>query len=357
MAFRLDASLQIGSGHAMRCLTLADALRARGAQARFVCRQLSDSLGARITQRGHELRRIGAGETPEPCDDLPQSALLGTSQAQDARATVEVLQDKRWDLLVVDHYALDRRWESALRDATSRILAIDDTADRDHDCDLLLDQNLYPRMETRYAGRVPARTTCLLGPRYALLRPEFAEWRARTAPRAGAIGRVLVLLGGGDAGDLTGRTLDVLEHALPPGIGVDVIIGAEHRRRDAIVATCARLGYDCHVQTDQVAALMARADLAVGAGGSASWERSCLGLGTLCVTLADNQVEIARALADSGACLYLGPDDADFPQRLEAALTSLLRDPARVRALSERAFGLVDGRGAERVCEAIGGRA
>lgn len=341
----------------MRCLTLADALRARGARARFVCRHLSDSLGARIMQRGHELRRIGASESAEPGDELPQSALLGTSQAQDARATREALRGECWDLLVVDHYALDRRWESALRDATTRILAIDDTADRDHDCDLLLDQNLYPRMETRYAQRVPARTICLLGPRYALLRPEFGEWRAKAAPRDGTVRRLLVLLGGVDAGDLTGRVLAVLERMLPQGIGVDVIIGAEHPRREAILATCARRGHDCHVQTDEVAALMARADLAIGAGGSASWERCCLGLGALCVTLADNQVEIARALADAGACVYLGADDAEFPQRLAAALTSLLRDAARVRALSERAFELVDGRGAERVCDAIGGRA
>jgi spore coat polysaccharide biosynthesis predicted glycosyltransferase SpsG len=77
----------------------------------------------------------------------------------------------------------------------------------------------------------------------------------------------------------------------------------------------------------------------------------------LCVTLADNQVDIARALADAGACVYLGPDDESFAPRLESTLKSLLNDPARVRALSERAYALVDGRGAERVCDALGAAA
>ena len=147
IAFRADASRAIGVGHLMRCLTLADALRSRGARTRFVCRHVPEHLRVLVVSHGHEFRLIPASASAEPLDELSQSRLLGTSQRRDAADTLALLSDARWDWIVVDHYGIDARWESTVRTIANRLMAIDDTADRAHDCDLLLDQNLHSDMD------------------------------------------------------------------------------------------------------------------------------------------------------------------------------------------------------------------
>lgn len=133
----------------MRCLTLADALKQRGAQIRFVSRQMPKHLRDMLREKSHECTPLNSRSNEEAADDLPHSHWLGTSQAADAQKTLQALSAQTWDWLVVDHYALDARWESALRGMVRRILVIDDLADRVHDCDVLLDQNLYEDMDTR----------------------------------------------------------------------------------------------------------------------------------------------------------------------------------------------------------------
>ncbi|RPH61961.1 MAG: UDP-2,4-diacetamido-2,4,6-trideoxy-beta-L-altropyranose hydrolase, partial [Burkholderiales bacterium] len=295
VAFRTDASDRIGTGHLMRCLTLADALRAAGARTRFVCRPLPQGLGELVASRGHELVVLPAGTTVAghggrlpPGEAAPaHAAWLDATQGDDAEATLAVLAgggDRDW--LVVDHYALDARWESRLRARANRILAIDDLADRRHDCDALLDQNFYADMHGRYRGLVPDGCAMLLGPRYALLRPEFAAARAVLGIRGEAVRRVLVFFGGVDARNLTGAALDALD-AIGTDLEVDVVIGATHPQHDAIVARCAaRARTTCHVQASNMAELIAAADIGVGAAGVATWERCALGLPALAVAVA-----------------------------------------------------------------------
>lgn len=178
IAFRVDASHQIGTGHLMRCLTLADALKSRGVKTHFVCRHIPDHLIGLLVQKDHSLTRLPEDQridTIDAANDLTHSHWLGVSQTQDAHGTLQALNNEDLDWLVVDHYALDFRWESAMRQIAKRIMVIDDIADRSHDCDILLDQNLYADMETRYIGKVPSHCQCLLGPRYALLRDEFRQ--------------------------------------------------------------------------------------------------------------------------------------------------------------------------------------
>src|SRR5690606_32001299 len=191
VALRTDASMRIGTGHLMRCLTLADALRDAGARTRFVCRALPHGLREVVIGRGHELVELpsvcgstaGGGDgrgapVASPHTALEHADWLGTTQEEDAAATCDALDDGAvWDWLAVDHYAIDARWETRLRTAARRILAIDDLADRRHDCDALLDQNLHAGMHARYDGLVPDACVRLVGPRHALLRPEFAAAR------------------------------------------------------------------------------------------------------------------------------------------------------------------------------------
>lgn len=348
VGIRTDASSQIGTGHLARCQTLADALAQRGAQIRFVCRHLTEGAQERLQAAGHAVMRIdGAGEP----DDLPHAAWLGGSQAEDAARTCAVLASFAPDWLIVDHYALDARWERALREQALRIMAIDDLADRDHACDLLLDQNLYADMAARYAGRVPASARRLLGPRYALLRPEFRAMRGRH--RDGGVRRVLVFFGGVDAANQTGRVIALLPRALSAQVAVDVVIGAAHPYRAAIEAACAQAGYGCHVQTGRMAELMAAADLAIGAGGTAVWERACVGLPALVWPVADNQREQLATAADAGllhAPLHADHEDEALLRQIAALCESL----HLLRALSAVGAATVDGAGSARVCRALG---
>jgi UDP-2,4-diacetamido-2,4,6-trideoxy-beta-L-altropyranose hydrolase len=344
IAFRTDATSQIGTGHFMRCLTLAEALKKQGGQIRFVSRGLPTHLRDMLATKGMQFASLDIETTESIGEDLTHAQWLGTSQVQDAQVTMQALSDQQWDWIVVDHYALDARWENVLRASTKQIMVIDDIADRQHDCDVLLDQNYYADMQTRYDGKVPAHCQQLLGPRYALLRDEFRKLREQVKPRTGKVKRILVFFGGVDAGNYTGVAVDALAGLDIKGVDVDVVIGAQHPYRPQIEAACATQRYACHVQTTRMAELMAAADLAIGAGGSATWERCCLGLPTLSICVAANQQKQIADAAQEGF-LYSPVIDTDLAVVIQNHTTALLENDHLRRLISHRAMQAVDGRG------------
>lgn len=353
IAIRVDASSQIGTGHFMRCLTLADALKQRGAQIRFVSRHMPAHLQDMLVTKGHEFSLLNTSPNDQDFDHLTHAHWLGISQHADAQDTAQALSDHTWDWLVVDHYALDFRWESALRQTAKNILVIDDIADRQHDCDLLLDQNYYADMNSRYTGKVPPHCQLLLGPRYALLREEFRHMRKQVKPRTGPVKRILVFFGGVDADNYTGRAIEALANTDISDLHVDVVIGAQQPFREQIEITCAKHGVFCHVQTNRMAELMAAADLAIGAGGSASWERCCLGLPALVFAVAENQRHLVENAAIHGL-LYAPLSRASNTSSMETHLKALLDNPYLLQSMSRRSLESVDGRGVQRVLRAIG---
>lgn len=338
----------------MRCLALADALRERRTQTRFLSRHLPEHLRNKLAEKGHEFAQLDTFQNGTAPDELAHATWLGVSQLQDAAASIQALSDQHWDWLIIDHYAMDTRWESLLRHSADKILAIDDIADRQHDCDILLDQNLYADMETRYTGKAPAHCQLLLGPSYALLRDEFRYLHGQINPRNGPVKRVLVFFGGVDADNYTGQAIEVLAQMDVSDLHVDVVIGAQHPSRKQIQTECTRYGFDCHVQTDKMAELMAMADLAIGAGGSACWERCSLGLPALLVAVANNQVNIAKALDLYGACIYVGTYKTASTSIMRSAVVTVLNNQALTERLSRKAYSLVDGLGVSRVCKEMG---
>jgi UDP-2,4-diacetamido-2,4,6-trideoxy-beta-L-altropyranose hydrolase len=353
VAFRVDAAAHIGIGHFMRSLTLADSLAARGATCRFVSRHLGAPLRTMLSDRGHALFMLCSPACEPGLDPVPHASWLGTSQQCDASDTLEVLAATSPSWLIVDHYSLDARWEAVLRSVVPRIMAIDDVADRRHDCDVLLDQNLFPEGAARYGGLVADQTVQLLGPRYALLRPEFASLREGTPVRPGPVRHILVSLGGADAGNQTLKVVRALTRLKLSGVEVDVVIGAGHPCRGEVEHACTDYSFNCHVAPRRLAPLMAAADLAVGAAGSTSWERCCLGAPTLIMTQAANQVPIAAGLAASGAAECLGDGNHLDERSIADAIASLMASPARIRSMSAAARDLVDGLGAERVSDCV----
>lgn len=342
--FRADASRDLGHGHVIRCLTLADALAARGAHCVFVCRTIPRALAAAVASRGHELKHLAEEKSP--------GQQPAASQEADARATLDIIGGAKYDWLVVDHYGLEAAWEAELRRVASRVLVVDDLVDRRHDCDLFLDQNLAEPEATTRHGRVAEKCRLLLGPRFALLRDDFRRCRMQVRPRSGEVRRVLVAFGGTDTHNHTAMALDALERLRRPQIAVDVVIGAEHPKRTELE----RAGGDrivVHVQTERMAELMAGADLAIAAGGSSTWERCCLGVPSLVLAAADNQVRVVRDAARAGVAYELAAANLDAE-----ALAGQLRfvaDNERLReSISKAAMALVDGHGTARVARAMG---
>lgn len=353
VAFRTDATSQIGTGHLMRCMTLAEELQHHGVQIRFASRDLPQYLRDMLEAKGMEFVSLESDAIPYSAGDLAHSHWLNASQEQDAQATKQALSGQKWDWLVVDHYALDERWESALRPSAGHIMAIDDIADRHHDCDVLLDQNLYADMRERYAGKVPAHCRRLLGPRYALLRDEFRESRKQAKQRSGPVKQILVFFGGMDADNYTGRAIEALAGLEAEALQVDVVIGMQHPCREQIEKLCESHGYHCHVQTKRMAELMAHADLAIGAGGSAMWERCCLGLPALSVCVALNQRQQIEDAAEQGLIYSLSGDD-DLAKALQRHIRSILENEPLRKLISRTAMQEVDGLGVNRVAAALG---
>ena len=353
IAIRVDASNEIGTGHFMRCLTLADGLQQRGAKVCFVSRYLPGHLVEAVAKNGHRLIKLADSRGEWLGGDLAHAHWLGTSQEQDAEECIELLGVQSWDWVVVDHYALDMRWESALRRVAKKIVVIDDLADRRHDSDVLIDPNFSSDQDVRYRSRVPAGCRLLLGPRYALLRSEFSEWHDHARPRGGVVKRILVFFGGVDADNHTGRALRALIALNLKNIGIDVVIGALHPDRPSIEAMCKEHGFLLHVQTARMAELMAAADVSIGAGGSATWERCCLGLATLAICTAKNQ---SGQLADAavGGLLFSPRIEDDLEASLKKHVPVFLDNEYLRRVLSLNGMRAVDGRGILRVAGVLG---
>lgn len=307
--FVCDAGPGVGGGHVMRCLTLAGALAAKGATCAFV-------------------------RTPEAAGILARYAPDMPLADDDAAA----------DLVVLDSYRMAPATEAAWRGRAARLAVIDDLA-RPHDADLVLDPS-FGREARDYSAPV-----VLTGPRYALVRPAFAAARAAALARRGEpVRRCLVSLGLTDVGGITGRVATALAHS---GLALDGVVGAGAPSLPALQTLAADGRVTLHVDSDDMAGLVMRADVCVGAGGSSVWERACLGLPTVTLILADNQRDMAMKLDAAGVTLALDARWPGLERRLAEAVARLVSDDALRTGLSARSADLCDGLGADRAAEAL----
>jgi UDP-2,4-diacetamido-2,4,6-trideoxy-beta-L-altropyranose hydrolase len=348
IAFRVDASCRIGTGHVARCVTLATALRSQGAEVVFICRNHPGQLAALIEAAGFRISQLPTPpRSTSEADDY--AAWLGTTEQADADQTISALFGAIVDWMVVDHYALGERWERAIRPRAKNILVIDDLANRAHACDMLLDQNYGADAYGRYAGLLPPACRSMLGPRYAMLNSAFLRQTPRVRRR---VERVLVYFGGMDGGNATGLALEALSVPGLTELFVNVVIGAQNPHREAISALAASRGNTIvHNSLPHLADLMAQADLAIGAAGTTTWERLCLGLPSIVFVLAANQQPGAEALAADGIIDYVGPLDTVTADMLRVRIRRLLDGPDEIERLSRAGPLVVDGLGAERVAE------
>lgn len=356
VVIRADSSHRIGSGHIMRCLTLADRLRQMDVEVSFLCRDLAGNLSGLIADSGYGVKMLSGEKGRNGGIASAQDAWSAMDWQSDMQESRQALHDQggaHW--LIVDHYALDWRWESQMRPYASRIMVIDDLANRGHDCDLLLDQNYYEQMEQRYAGLIPSGCRSLLGPGYVLFRPEFYEKRVSLRERTGDVQRVLLFFGGSDPTNETVKALKALRLVKRTDWEVDVVVGVSNPFRDEVKSLCSEMpNVSYYLQVSNMAELMARADLAIGAGGTATWERCLLALPTVTIVTADNQDETTRAMAQRGAIHYLGRAEEVSVESLAAAVREIVSSPMALKHMGLAAFAVLEGHRADWVREAFG---
>lgn len=303
---RVDSSNLIGSGHLMRCLTLAEKQRDVGDVVTFVCRNLDGNLSNIINEEGFKVDLLPRAKNNSNLEGYAK--WLTVTQEQDASETIEFLEKYgHINRVVVDSYAIDETWEKMIRLYTDEIFVIDDLANRKHDCDVLLDQNFYLDKEQRYKGLVPESCKLLLGPDHALLREEFYEAKKYLRKRDGSLHHILVFYGGSDLTDETTKAVNALIAMRLPEVDVDVIVGGSNEKREEIRELCSQYPFlHYHCQVSNMAEFMANADLCLGAGGTTTWERRFLKLPAIVTAIAENQFKICEDCASTGMIHYLG---------------------------------------------------
>ncbi|NPA72026.1 MAG: UDP-2,4-diacetamido-2,4,6-trideoxy-beta-L-altropyranose hydrolase [Gammaproteobacteria bacterium] len=364
VVIRVDASIKIGIGHVMRCLTLAEALKSNGAEVSFICRAHKGHLIEQIEQKGFFVFRLLLNPSTELLNngevtdsnvattDLTYAAWLGATQQEDAFECQVFLKEyaPRW--LIVDHYAIDRIWQSALTKSNQKLMVIDDLANRKHLCDVLLDQT-YGRAVQDYQSLVPKACHSLLGAEYALLAPSFSQWRAfslqhRDAP---SFKQLLITMGGVDQSNVTGQILDFLNTlSLPNTLQITVVLGATAPHLTQVQRQAKTMRYQTQVlvSVDNMAEIMANSDFAIGAAGATTWERCSLGLPSMVMMLANNQQQIMKVLSEQKIALVFDKD------ALPKALSDLVHlSKNQLKQLSLNASNVLDGLGCERVVKIL----
>lgn len=353
IAIRVDASHEIGTGHFMRCLTLADALNQHNAQVTFVSRHLPEYLADTLTEKGHHLIMLKNDFNTKTIGDLAHSHWLGASQQSDAMECIQLLGHQQWDWLIVDHYALDARWELALKTLIKKVMVIDDLADRQHDCDVLLDQNFFLNLKERYTHKIPSNCIALLGPSYALLQPLYAKLHQSLVLKSTPIRRIFIFFGGVDNENLTSKTIDAFQKLKCTDITLDIVMTDKSPHFTSIKEQIGEDSNIClHSTMPTLAPLMYKADLAIGAGGATTWERLCLGLPSIVISIADNQKNVSTHLANAGLIKYLGSHKKVTAEEIYQALLLLIQTPS-LSSWSAKCFEMCDGQGTLRVVDQL----
>ena len=347
IAFRLDATMEIGIGHFMRCIVLATELQTQGAEVCFIGSEYPAYLNEMLNQAGIKFHSLGKYNLSDVLCVVGNKTWPRKLQMQDAVSTNLILSDQVWDWIVCDHYSLDHTWEKGVRSRAKKIMVIDDLANRIHDCDILLDQNYYVNMNTRYVGKVPNTCRTLLGPRYALLRNDFKNSRREVRVRAGHVKKILISFGGMDANNYSKIAIDAVSR-IKDIDSVDVVIGGQHAHAEEILNVCNTLGYMCHINTVNIANLMAKADLAIGGGGITTWERCCIGLPSISICTAANQLEQISDAAGIGL-VYAPLIKGELSDSIYRHTCALMDNPALLKLISARGMNMVDGGGVSRV--------
>lgn len=340
---RTDVGQGIGYGHLIRTLSLADQLIQRGAEVTVAMRAPSDSDLTRVRGTGAKVRLMPSLRTEGGAHGSVLPDVLQHLDAQDALGD----QIAVWDAIVVDHYALDVEWETAVRGRTRKLVVIDDLANRQHRADVLIDHNWYgPDTETRYSNLLNGDALQLLGPRYCLLNIAYSELRKTRPPVRQPPRTVLINFGGTD---VASQTLVAATSALDATqMDVEIAIGSSALLNDDLVSLArAEPRISLNIAVPNMAQILGRVDLVVGASGTGTWERFCMRVPSIVTTVSESQSGVTRALAKAGVCTWLGVASEVVAEDYTEALMNATARNAPVPP------PVVDGHGSARIAMVI----
>ena len=335
--FRADGNSKIGSGHIMRCLSLADAAGERGMACCFVT--AGSEFQNIIQEREYKCVVLGT-------DYTDMEAELPTLK--------KVLADEKADAIVVDSYFATEAYLNALR-PFGKLIYIDDLAAFAYPVDMLVNYNIYAPdigYEELYAQK--KKPLLLLGPQYAPLRREFQNGDFRRPN--GNVKNVFVSTGGADAEHIALQFIQYLKLRREPQYTFHVLLGAMNQDREEIENLAWNVpNVVIHQNVRDVRELMCSCDAALSAAGSTLYELCACGVPIITYILADNQATGAKRFANRGLALLTGDvrKNADFCPALLDKLDELARDVELRAAMAERAYRVVDGKGAGRVIKEV----
>ncbi len=347
LLIRADATTEMGTGHIMRCLALAQAWQEHGGRAVFLTSCGNEVLLRRIADDGFDALRL---ENRHPSKDDGEMTLKTLARLANGNARSET-----W--IAVDGYHFDARYQRRIKEEGYKLLWIDDYGHADHYwADIVLNQNISA--DARWYLKREMNTRLLLGSEYALLRREFRSFERTARETAPAAGRVLVTMGGSDPDNTTVKVLRALQTVQVPALEVTVIIGPANPHRELIEEEIRGSSFPVHCvcSTSDMPANMAWADIAVSSGGSTCWELAFMGLPNVILITSENQRAISEALDAAGAAVYLGWQQEAAPDRIAGAIQQLLGNRALRKSMGETGQRLVDGLGPDRLlsaCEAL----
>jgi len=340
LIIRTDASTQIGTGHVMRCLALSQAWQERGGEVIFVLANKSSVLENRLLLEGMQVVYLSV-ETGSP---------------EDAKQTVDFARRFNAEWAVVDGYQFGAEYQKIIKNSGLNLLFIDDYGHADHYyADLVLNQNISANIDL-YPSR-EIYTKLLLGTQYILLRREFWQWRGWQRETKAIARKLLVTFGGSDPDNVTLKVIQALQQVNIDDLEVIVVVGASNPHHEILQKEIAdsNLIISLKQNVHNMPELMAWADIAIAAGGSTSWELAFMGLPSLVISLADNQIAIAEHLGKYGLVTNLGWYEDISTEQIAAEIVQLSQMPSIRLKKSKIGKELVDGKGCERAIVEIQG--
>ncbi len=345
--FRVDSSHEIGIGHVMRCLALADGFPSEKWQCQFICKSHSGNIKQIIESRGYVVKEMKLD--PSFIGAEIYDRWVGSSQEYDANECLKYI-DHTGDFLVLDHYGLDVVWEKLLTPKVEKLIVIDDLANRPHDCDLLIDSK-YGRLNTEYKNHTRDSTKLLMGSKYCILRKEFSELINKAKEKrklTKTIKNVLISFGGTDPLNYSELIVDLMMNKIR-NLTLDIVIGSHHKSLPKF-KSINKKNINLHIDTNEMASLILNSDFSIGGYGGSSWERCCLGLPSFGLVSAKNQIEIAHSLDDYGASKCI--NESEIFEELNSVLSND-GDFSWWSEMSQKAFNLCDGKGVDRIVSCI----
>jgi len=337
---RVDSGVDIGIGHMMRCLSLAEILVKTDFEVIFISNKLNAKIYNLIIKKRCKI-----------CI-LPENNQNTNIVEHDAIETQKIIEsfDDSISWLLVDHRNLDIQWEKILRKSVQKIIVIDDLANKKHDCDILIDQNLYEKINQRYQNLVPKNCKKLLGPKYALLRSEFSNLRQKSIKNRIKLQKILISFGGTDPSNETRKVLEAMKIINLKNVHIDVVTTSVNPFKDEIQQLCSSMtNTNFHCDVDKIGILMNTSDLAIGAGGSTTWERCCLGLPSLVSVISEDQLECTKIMDKEGYIIYLGLAENLTTENYVEKIKNI--NIEHLQKMSKLNLEIVDGQGCQRILD------